>query len=1103
MLHIHCLGPLAITVNAQTHPHFATDRARALLVYLAVSEKRPFRRDELAALLWPEQPDQQARQNLRKTLSRLRQAAPDLPLLDTNYKGVSLNHAAIDCDANQFNQELLTVEQHNHANLTQCMDCMARLQTALAFYQGTFLQGFYLSGAAAFEEWVLLTRENLQQQAIHAFTILIDHYEQTGQDTQLIETAQTLLALEPWHERTQRQLLHAFSRNGQRVKALAHYEAYAALLEQELGITPESETIQLYHQLQLAEVPLTPKPVWYGFPAEVSGFIGRTPELTQIIAQITAPDCRLLTITGVGGMGKTRLAVQAVLQITAVAFPDGLFFIPLSQLTSASQIVPLLATQIGLSFQGTASPFLQLQEFLQKRRLLLLLDNFEHLMEGAHLVADLLKVAPGLTCLVTSRHALNLQGEWRLNLQGLDEVEEAMTLFITRAQRYGVSQFDEADRICVRHIAQLVQGMPLALEMAAAWLRAYDLPTITQEIAHNLDFLVSPWQDLPPRHRSMRAVFAGSWQLLSSEEQRLFAHMSIFRGKFTLTAARAITAATILSIAHLVDQSLIQHTQTGHYLIHELLRQFAAEKLAEMEEETAVSHAHARYYLTFLQQQGQYLKGKHSRAALKRIQGEFENIRQGWQWVVAHTETTLIADVLPVLTDVFLLSGLYEDGVALLDQAAETLSQQYTTLHLLLHSSQASLLYEWGHFHKARQITETILAADATPQITTSAHLLLGQIYQQQGNYTKMGEHVEIACKQASTTAHKTKSQLLRGQWLLALGQRQPAWELLQAVLTAYYEADNLWGASRTLYALANVAATRREDARPYLLQMLDIQRQIGSSFIQQQTLANLALSSMYRGDYAAALDHCQEAITLAEDIGSAMRLADTQITAGHIWRRIGSFPTAQRQYLSALDTFLRFNHSQGIATSYHHLGLLHHQMGDNQQALSYCEKAWPFLAQQNHPLLVSLLDGCVGRAHAGLGDWQKAISCFEKALNIQQQLQRPGREMNSRGLLAEAYLQQGQIDRALDQVEIVLAYLQTTAIHKSEEPWRLQWQCYQVLAAAADIRARPLLAHIYHKLTIQAAGITPEKQPLFWQAVPTNRAVKQAVTQDANHANA
>ncbi|MCA9958776.1 MAG: AAA family ATPase, partial [Anaerolineales bacterium] len=753
MLRIHCLGPLAIGIDGQTSAHFATDRARALLVYLALNGERPFRRDELAALLWPDQTDTQARQNLRKTLSRLRQAVPDLPLLQTSAKDVRLNQAVVQCDALQFSQKLLLVEQHNHADVNQCPTCLTHLRQAVTLYQGTFLQGFYLGGSALFEEWLLLTREHLQQQAFYAFSILGNHYEQSKEDTLLIETTQALLALEPWHERAQRQLLRALARSGQRASAIAHYEAYAALLQQELGIAPEGETQQLYRQLQQAELPTPPTAVYQGFPAEINSFVGRAQELTRIIEQLIAPDCRLLTITGGGGMGKTRLAVQAVLlaaatAATAVAFPDGLYFIPLAQLSSVNQIASLIAAQIGLTFAGTTPPMQQLQEHLQGRRLLLLLDNFEHLIDGAPLVADLLQAVPGLTCLVTSRHTLNLQGEWRLDLHGLEEVEEAAALFATRAQRYGLEQFSAADNDLIRQIARLVQGMPLALEMAAAWLRAYDLPTIAEEIAHNLDFLVSPYQDLPPRHRSMRAVFAGSWQLLTAEEQQLFACMSVFRGEFTLAAARAVTGASMLGLARLVDRSLVQRAHNGRYLIHELLREFAKEKLAQLGMETAVSHAHAHYYLAFLQEQGRYLKGSQSRIALKQLLSEQDNISQGWYWAANQHETELLAAALPAFTDMFLLSGLYENGAALLAETAVHIAPTQPALKILFDSSQAALLTEWGHLHRARNLAQGILETDPN---ATAAHLLLGRIYELQGDFPQMGTYAETACQLAAT----------------------------------------------------------------------------------------------------------------------------------------------------------------------------------------------------------------------------------------------------------------------------------------------------------------------------------------------------------------
>ncbi len=1096
MIQLHCLGPLAITIDSQAQTHFATDRARALLVYLAVQEQRPFRRDELAAMLWPEHSERQARQNLRKTLSRLRKATGDIPLLQTDYKEMTLNHALVQCDVVQFSQTLRMVEKHNHTDLQSCPECLAQLQSAIALYQGDFLQGFSLNDNNVFDEWLLLNRDNLRQQAIWAFTHLIDHYEQSREDAQLIDTAQALLALEPWHERTQRQLLRALARSGQRARALAQYEAYAALLADELGITPESETVQLYQQLQQGNDDLPQPNRWHGFPAEVSSFVGRTQELSQIIAQIMAPDCRLLTITGVGGMGKTRLALQAALQLSATDFPDGLYLVPLAQLTDATQFVPFLAKQLGLEFEGTHSPFAQLKEYLHGRQIFLLLDNFEHVLENGHLVADLLKAASQLTCLITSRHALNIEGEWRFDLRGLSEAEDAKTLFQQRAQRYRGYQFDSSEEALVHQIAHLVQGMPLALEMAAAWLRAYDLETVTQEIQHNLDFLVSPWQDLPPRHQSMRAVFAGSWQLLSAEEQQLFARLSIFRGEFALAAARTVAQASILHLANLVDRSLIQRGDNGRYRMHELLRQFAAEKLAEIAEETAVARAHACYYLTLLQEQGRALKGQHSRMALKRVQNEIENIRQGWLWAAAHGENTLLADTAPALTDVYLLSGLYGDGATLLAEAATQISAQALTVKMLLDSYRGRLLLEWRHFHEVHNLALTLLQAQSDPLVKTSAHLLLCQLYFQEGNGRKMEEHIIAASQLANAPQHQMQVQLLKSKWLFITGQRQPARDLLQESLAAFYRADDLWSAGQVLYVLGNVAAAEYEDARPYLLQMLDVYRQIGSRAIQQHTLNNLALSSMFRGDYATAMAHCQEAVAIAQDMGSAIHLAEAQTTMGRIQQRIGHFAAAQQQYEAALPVYLRLNYLIGIVDSYFYLGLLHHQMGNDAQALAYSEQARGYLRQQNNPLHTSLIEGLAGRAYTCFGDYEQATTCLMAVIATQQEIKRPGREMNSRGLLVEVYLARGQLDLAMEQVEIVLAYLQKTVLHKSEEPWRLQWACVQVLQAVGDERERPLLEQIYQRLNTQAASLPIEQQSLFWQAVPVNRAVKQAFEQ-------
>jgi predicted ATPase len=323
----------------------------------------------------------------------------------------------------------------------------------------------------------------------------------------------------------------------------------------------------------------------HNLPAQRTSFIGRADEIADLTALLDDPECSLLTLVGPGGIGKTRLAIEVARQ-KIDDFRDGVYFVPLAPVADVENVPLAVLESLSYQFQqGSHGARQDVLSLLSEKHLLLVMDNFEHLLDGAGLITDILNTAPAVKILVTSREALNLQEEWVRTLTGvsyptdgsLDRLEDycAVQLFLDRARRMRGHFSIEADPANIARICALTEGMPLALELAAGWLNTLTPADIVTEIEHNLDILSTRSRDVAERHRSMRAVFCHSWCLLSPEEKTVFQRLSLFRGGFTREAAAEVASASLDVLAALVAKSLLTLSATGRYTIHELLRQYA------------------------------------------------------------------------------------------------------------------------------------------------------------------------------------------------------------------------------------------------------------------------------------------------------------------------------------------------------------------------------------------------------------------------------------------------------------------------------------------------------------------------------------------------
>jgi len=470
-------------------------------------------------LLWPESPQRKARQNLRRALYNLRQAI-EIEGSDTPFLLVSRHDIQFSTDSDHwldvtaFTDLLDTCQTHPHRRLDACADCVARLQAAVDLYRGDFLAGLSVPDSEAFEGWRFLKQEQIHRQAMNALTHLATYHERRRDYEQAGHYLRRQLELEPWREEAHYHLMRTLILSGQRSAAIQQYETCRHILAEELGVEPAAETTALYEQNRTGEIaPHLPVPVSppHNLPALLTPTFGREAQSRRLAQLVTDPACRLVTIVGEGGIGKTRLALEVATSVCD-RFSDGAWFVPLDGLAGdadgdvedsarrQNEIVSAIAKATGFSFDARQPLQAQLVAYLRTKKLLLVLDNFDHLLAGADVVLRLLQQSPNVAILCTSREPLRFQAEYTFPLAGLSVPDPAggfealranagVRLFVERADRtprgFQLTAENAGD---VARLCRLVAGIPLALELAAAQVAEHGLSEIIQGIQTALGF---------------------------------------------------------------------------------------------------------------------------------------------------------------------------------------------------------------------------------------------------------------------------------------------------------------------------------------------------------------------------------------------------------------------------------------------------------------------------------------------------------------------------------------------------------------------------------------------------------------------------------------
>ena len=736
MLTINLLGTPEIYLDTPPNLHFRTRKAQALLIYLAVTGRR-WSRDALATLFWPETDDFTARKNLRDILPSLRRQLDDYLYFDEESIGLAMGGLS-KCDVTHFcailERPLPTVETD-------------KLAAALALYRGEFLEGYATSRISAdFELWTLRERERLHQLALMGFTTLCRRQQEGGEYDAALATNRQLLKLVPWDEAAHRRQMLLLAQNEQPAAALAHFEACRQILADELDVEPDEETITLFEQIKAGHFSVAPAitvgqnapkppptaPVRHNLPRQLTSLIGREVDIDAVQRLLSEENTALLTLVGQGGVGKTRLALavaQHLRQQGTARFPDGIWFVPLAGVASGEnateQIAGAIAQAMGLSLSGSALLSKQIIRALQEQKLLLILDNFDHLLAEQSFLVELVQTAQQAKLLVTSREQLHLHAEFLYPVVGLptppsaavgDEREDvqrfelderrqmrpqlpanvgqyaSVQLFVTRVQqRLPEFSLTPKEQPPIGRICHLLGGVPLGIELTAQLYveqgRAI-LPRLIEEIEQldpldplpptdpiGLDHLQSAAIDLPARHRSIRTVFVYSWQLLTTAEQNLLRHCAIFRGGFTREAILAVGKGDGANLLSLVMKSLVRRDSHERYDLHELVRQYVIE---QFQQEPMVVHAvaqkHATYFIDLLA--GQEEKLLQQLAFHETIQTEIYNIRAAWAWSLDQAAIAELERVVICLFTYLRFAGYIQERFALATQTREPSSSR-------------------------------------------------------------------------------------------------------------------------------------------------------------------------------------------------------------------------------------------------------------------------------------------------------------------------------------------------------------------------------------------------------------------------------------------
>ena len=657
-----------------------------------------------------------------------------------------------------------------------------------------------------------------------------------------------------------------------------------------------------------------------------TSFIGREKEYSDIKELLGQADCRLLTLIGPGGIGKTRLALQ-VNSYICDAFAWDSFVAYLQPLRSSEFFVSAVADALGISLTGQEPPLTQLAHYLSDKEALIILDNFEHLLDAAEQMATLLAASPNFKYLDTSREAFNIQVEWLYPVTGLafptigalEQNDDAVQLFNERAKRVYPDFSLEKEEDAVIQICQLVEGLPLALELAAAWRKTLNCQEIADEIQGGLAFLTTRLRNVTARHHSIQTVFDQTWQRMNEQEQSVFKRLSVFRGGFLRDAVEAVTGASLPTLSALVDKSLLRLDENGRYQIHELLRQYAAAKLSQQLDEAQQTQIdHAAFYFQFLHRRQDDVCGGRQREALNEVRADLDNIRSAWLWAVTQGDADALQKGSETLGLYYQFLGGYQEGMTLFSQATEALLAQPPSEAADLARLGTRMYEAWYHLRFGRQeSTEACMAHSQAiyrrlnipplPGYLTDPNAPLSFVALTRGDYKTAVHYAEQVRDMAETQKHPINRQFayhLLSEAHVGLGAYERAQQFAQQAYAQSLMTGDRWFRAYILNNMGQIAVALGDNrmGKSHFQSSYEIRHDFADPEGMALALINLGNLSFKERDLAEAADQFQRSCIIYQDINDKGGLAAANWGLGKVACEQGDFARTQGYFREALQ---------------------------------------------------------------------------------------------------------------------------------------------------------------------------------------------------------
>jgi len=912
------LGSFELKVRDRTI-HLPTRKMEALFAYL-VLHRGVQNRERIASLFWGDSPEELARRSLRTALSALRKEVGEQFIL-TDRETIQINPKfPIWVDVYEVEKQAKEILSAN-GRPASGMD--------LDVYRAGLLQDFY-------DEWVLEEREHYRNLFVRALSYFAQSLKSQGGYRRTISVAQKIISIDPLNEQAYQHLIFCYGALGNRIEALKSYEECARRFRDQFGMEPSEATVALIEQVKTSDTSAL-KEIKSNLPMPLTSFIGREQELKALSTMFTRT--RLLTLTGVGGCGKTRLAIAFAKQVSD-QFKDGVWWVELASLQEETQVPQAIKRTLGLSDSQIDSAEESLIKFLHPKQILLILDNCEHVIHtAAHLTEKILSQCPSAKIVATSREAMSIHGEiaWlvpSLSLPPADQTTDLLNwecprLFFERAASYRPDlQLTESSTEPLLRICRALEGIPLAIELAAARVKTLSLEQLAARLDDKLGLLTTGSRVAQPRQQTLRAAIDWSYELLSEQEQMVLRRLSVFYGSWTLEAAEEVCAdETIPSgqildfITRLADKSLtISEFDQGAIRYHmlEIIRQYAMEKLQQADEMEPVKDRHTRYYSELAQEVGYDWYSREQSGLLKEFKAHYPNLRVALAWALEDPQRV----------------ENWEQGlrlaialVPLWNFQAELNEARYWLKKVI---DQISMVFAGSDLESTRRNELLSIKAKAIYEMGALSYYLthhattMDLFEQAAAIYKEIGDETGLAYPNlyvAQTASDRGQIDLARQLWTESLEQFNKTGDHWYAAMV-----HSFFGAMERRQG--NYDQSERE-----FHQAIDLYAELGDDWGRSIMFSHLGMVALLRGDPVQARSWFEQRLEIAQKIGFKHSSALANLLIGITHWKSGEKALMKKCFLAAIPHFHQIGNYASLADGLIGIAWLAAEQGNYEQA--------------------------------------------------------------------------------------------------------------------------------------------------------------------------